>query len=106
MLSLREHPQGIVFKIFVQPRSSKNTISGVHGDAIKIKLTAPPVDNAANNMCIQHLARCLGVPKSCLEIISGHTGRTKQILFKWEGDNISKKERKHLADAITSLIPS
>jgi len=103
-LSLREHPRGIIFKAFVQPRSSKNAISGAHADAIKINITAPPVDNAANKMCIQHLSKCLGVSKSSLEIISGHTGRTKQILFKCGEDNVTEKERKRMADAVISLI--
>jgi len=106
MLSLNEHPEGIVFKIFVQPRSSKNTITGIHGDALKIKLTAPPVDNAANKMCVQFLAKCLGVSKSSLEIMSGHTGRNKQILLRSEGDGDTETERTRLSDLIVSLISS
>ncbi|MCJ7616795.1 MAG: DUF167 domain-containing protein [Desulfobacterales bacterium] len=81
-LFLQENPQGIFFKVFVQPKSSKNIIAGIYGDAIKIKLTAPPVDGAANKMCIKFLAKCLKVPKTSLEIISGHTSRTKYVLYK------------------------
>lgn len=84
MLSLQETPQGIVFKVFVQPRSSKNAIAGLYGDALKIKLTAPPVEGAANKMCIQYLAKCLKVSKSSLEIVSGQSNRNKMVLVKWQ----------------------
>jgi len=106
MLSLKEHPEGIVFKIFVQARSSKNTIAGIHGDALKIRLTAPPVDDAANKMCVKFLAKCLDVSKSSLEIISGHTGRNKQILLRCEGDGDTETERTRLSGLIASLISS
>ena len=76
------HPEGLVLKIFVLPRSSKSMLAGRHGGALKLKLTAPPVEGAANKMCITFLARHLGLPKSSLEIVSGHTGRTKLILVR------------------------
>ena len=79
---IQPHPEGLVLKIFVLPRSSKNMLAGRHGDALKIKLTAPPVEGAANKMCITFLARHLGLPKSSLEIVSGHAGRTKLILVR------------------------
>ena len=50
MLSIQENPRGVVFKVLIQPRSSKNTLAGLHDDALKVKLTAPPVNNAANRM--------------------------------------------------------
>jgi len=62
MLFIREHPEGIVFKVFVQPRSSKNQIVGAHGDALKVKVTAPPVAGAANRMCLKFLAKNLSDP--------------------------------------------
>ena len=93
---IKNHSQGIVFKIFVQPRSSKNTITGLYGDAVKIRLTAPPVDGAANKMCIKFLAKSLTVPKSSLEIISGHTGRTKQVLLKSKNKQVTGQDREHL----------
>ena len=103
MLSIREHPDGIIFKIFVQPRSSKNVIVGLHGDALKIKLTAAPVDNAANKMCIKFMAKHLGVSNSQLEIISGHTSRTKQLLLRSSKPKISENEFKRLKGLITAL---
>ncbi|MFZ0134704.1 MAG: DUF167 domain-containing protein [Desulfobacterales bacterium] len=76
------HPEGFVLKVFVLPRSSKNMLVGRHGDTLKIKLTAPPVDGAANTLCLKFLARRLGLPRSSLEIVSGHAGRTKLILVR------------------------
>jgi uncharacterized protein (TIGR00251 family) len=78
-LTIQEKPDGLVFKIRVQPRSSQNRIAGLHGDALKINLTAPPVDNAANKACGAFLAGLLAVPKSAVSIVSGHTGRNKQV---------------------------
>ena len=86
-LSLKETSDGIAFNVFVQPRSSKNSVVGLYGDALKIKLTAPPVEGAANKMCIDFLAKQLGVAKSTLSIISGHSSRTKRILITYD-DNI------------------
>ncbi|QTA93703.1 DUF167 domain-containing protein [Desulfonema magnum] len=106
MLFIQENSDGVMFKIFVQPKSSKNAIVGLHGDALKIKLTAPPVDGAANKMCIKYLSKCLGIPKSLIEIRSGHTGRTKQILLRYKNNNISKDEQEHLKQLIGSLIIS
>ena len=91
-LFLQENPQGIFFKVFVQPKSSKNMITGIYSDAIKIKLTAPPVDGAANKMCIKFLAKCFKVPKTSLEIISGHTSRTKYVLYKQKHNNKDRRE--------------
>ena len=103
-LSIRRHPEGIIFKVFVQPKSSKNIIVGLHGDALKIKLTAPPVDNAANAMCIKFLAKALRVSKSSLDIIAGHTGRNKQVLLKTDRDSITAEEYNRLEQRIKDLI--
>lgn len=104
MLLIHEHPEGITFKIFVQPRSAKNTIVGLHDDALKLKLTAAPVDNAANKMCVKFLAKTLGVSKSQVEIISGHTSRTKQILLRSDQSKISETEYKTLKATIHNLV--
>lgn len=104
MLSIHENPQGITFKVFIQPKSSKNMIAGLHGDALKIKLTAPPVDGAANKMCVQYLAKCLKVSKSSLEIVSGQTGRAKLILLRFAAGSDPEQELKRLKALILSLL--
>ena len=106
MLCIQKKAGGIVFKIFVQPRSSKNMIAGLHDDALKVKLTAPPVNNAANKMSIKFLAKALGVPKSSLEIVSGHTSRNKQVLLHSDRPGISEKEYNRLQQMIMNLASS
>jgi uncharacterized protein len=105
-LSVRRNPQGIVFKVFVQPKSSQNMIVGLHGDALKVKLTAPPVDNAANMMCVKFLAKALKVPKSSLDIIAGHTGRNKQVLLKAGHSGITAEEYNRLEQLIEKIACS
>ena len=53
MKFVTSHPEGFLLTVTVQPRASRNQVVGIHDDSLKIKLTAPPVDNAANKMCIQ-----------------------------------------------------
>jgi len=80
-------------------------ISGQHGDALKIKLTAPPVDDAANKMCVQYLAKCLKIPKSSIEILSGHTSRTKRLLLRYKNDkHASGAEQSRIRSLISSLL--
>ncbi len=79
MIDLKETPQGILFTVYVQPRASKNAIVGAHQNALKIKLTAPPAEGAANRQCIEVLARALDVPKSTVAITAGLASRRKQI---------------------------
>jgi uncharacterized protein (TIGR00251 family) len=82
MLWIRETPDGAMFKVAIQPRGSKNEIVGLHGDAVKIKLTAPPVEGAANKMCVVFLAKRLNVPPSAVEIVQGHRSRFKTVLVR------------------------
>jgi uncharacterized protein (TIGR00251 family) len=79
---------GIQFKIKVQPRSSKNEISGIQGDALKVKLIAPPVDGEANEACIRFLSKIFAVPRKRIKIISGQTSPHKII----EIENITEDE--------------
>ena len=94
---IRESADGLSFTIFVQPRASKNQVAGVHGDALKIRLTAPPVEGKANKMCTAFLARVLGVSKSAVEIVSGHTGRTKKVKIACGGQEQSVLRKRLLA---------
>ncbi len=68
-----------VLAVRIQPRSSKNGIVILPDGALKIRLTAPPVDGAANEALIAFLSRTLQVSKSQIEIVSGHTAREKRI---------------------------
>lgn len=103
MLRLQETEEGITFRALIQPRASKNMIAGIHDDALKIKLTAPPVEGAANKMCISFLAKCLGLPKSAVDIRSGRSSRKKRILIRWD-PGASPKDRARIKKAIASLI--
>ena len=102
VIAVQRTSEGLCFKVFVQPRSSRNMIAGIHQDALKIKLKAPPVDGAANRMCIEYLAKCLGVAKSSLEITAGLTGRNKTLLVRAE----TQAQRDELCRRIQSLPAS
>ncbi len=69
----------VVFKVQVVPRASKNEIVGAHNGALKVRITAPPVDGAANAELIKVLAKKFGVAKSAVEIVGGQTSKHKQI---------------------------
>lgn len=76
---ITETGNGVKFKLKIQPRASKNEVSGFQGDALKVRLTAPPVDGEANEACIEYIARLLAVPKKTVRIVAGHTSPHKMI---------------------------
>ena len=80
--------QSAVLSVRIQPRASKNEITRIEGGKFKIRLTAPPVDGAANEALVKFLADQLNVSRSQVEIVSGHTGREKiiKIIGKSEPD--------------------
>jgi uncharacterized protein (TIGR00251 family) len=69
----------MVLNLHIQPRASKSEVCGIQGDALKIRLTSPPVDGAANKLCREFLAELFHVPKSAVEIISGEASRHKRV---------------------------
>jgi uncharacterized protein (TIGR00251 family) len=78
----------------VQPRASRTEVAGRHGDAVKIRVAAPPVEGAANKELIAFLAKRLGLSKSALEVVKGAQGRDKLI----EIEGLTEKEvRERLA---------
>ncbi len=72
----------MIFAVRVIPRASKSEIAGEHDGALKVRLAAPPVDGEANEELIKLLAKEFGVAKSSVEILSGHTSKTKQVAVK------------------------
>ena len=79
MIPVRQHGSDVSFAIRVHPRAKKNAITGEVGDALKLALTAPPVDGKANEACIDFFAKLLKVPRSSVTIAAGQTNRNKVI---------------------------
>ena len=69
----------LILRVHVQPRSREDRIVGVHGDALKIKITSPPVDGKANHFLCDYLAQLCSISKSSVKIESGDTARIKRI---------------------------
>ncbi len=76
-LQVRKTPMGLEIRLHVQPRAKRSEISGIHGGALKVKVTAPPVDDAANRAILEFFSSLLGISKSCLQITSGLKSRDK-----------------------------
>jgi uncharacterized protein (TIGR00251 family) len=82
---IREKGQGVVLTVQVVPRASRNEVAGIHGDALRIRLQAPPVEGAANAALIAFLAETLGIRQRQVEILSGHSSRRKTVLVSGLG---------------------
>ena len=78
-LPIRESGGGVTFAVRVIPRAARNEIAGVQGAALKVRLTAPAVDGAANSALIEFLAQRLGVRKSAVTIVSSSKSRSKTV---------------------------
>ena len=76
---LRSHADGVTIAIRLQPRASRMEIGELTGNELKIKVTAPPVDSAANEALVQFLAKVLGCPRNQVELIRGQTSRSKVV---------------------------
>ena len=78
----------IRFSAIIQPRSSKNEVTGVYNDALKIRLTSPPVDNKANKACMSFFAKWLGISPSKISLVQGLSSKNKII----EVDGLTEKQ--------------
>ncbi len=78
-LRIRDEGGAVTFDVRVAPRASREAIIGLHDGALKVALTAPPVDGAANGALIALLAKQLGVAKSSVEIVRGATSKNKTV---------------------------
>jgi uncharacterized protein (TIGR00251 family) len=70
---------GVLLRVRVQPRSRAERLEGVQGDQLRVRLTAPPVEGAANAACMAFLAKTLGVSRSRVQIRTGAKGRSKVL---------------------------
>ena len=79
---IRQSDEGILLPVHLQPGAKKTELAGRHGDALKIKVQAPPVEGAANDAAIRFLAKTLGVSRSRVELIRGHKSREKSFCIQ------------------------
>jgi uncharacterized protein len=78
-LKVHETGTGLVIRLHVQPRAKRSEVVGLHDGALKIKVMAPPVDDAANRAIIEFFSKLLGMPKSRLQILAGEKSRDKTL---------------------------
>ena len=79
MIPVQESARGITFAVKVHPRARKNAITGTMGDALKLALTAPPVEGRANQAVIEFFVDLFQIPRSSVTIASGETSRNKVV---------------------------
>jgi len=79
MIPVHESAKGITFAVKVHPRARKNAITGIVGNALKLALTAPPVEGRANQAVIEFFAELFAIPRSSVTIASGETSRNKIV---------------------------
>ncbi len=79
MIPVHESAKGITFAVKVHPRARKNAITGIVGNALKLALTAPPVEGRANQSVIEFFAELFAIPRSSVTIASGDTSRNKIV---------------------------
>ncbi len=98
MLKIMKTATGPIFRVRVQPGASKSEIVGVQEDALRIRISAPPVEGKANRALVQFLAEQLEVRRSQVEILSGHATRRKTIHIIGKG---TQNKLQKLIDSIS-----
>ncbi|HYE16050.1 MAG TPA: DUF167 domain-containing protein [Pyrinomonadaceae bacterium] len=79
MIEHTESGGAVTFRVKVVPRSSRASVAGEHGGALRVRVTSPPVEGAANDELVRLLARELGVPARSVEIVAGHSTKNKTV---------------------------
>ncbi|EOW6734394.1 DUF167 family protein YggU [Cronobacter dublinensis] len=79
MSAVSKTVDGLVLRLYIQPKASRDSIIGLHGDELKVAITAPPVDGQANAHLVKYLAKQFRVAKSQVMIEKGELGRHKQV---------------------------
>lgn len=73
---------GVILSIFVQPKASKTEFVGIHGDALKFRVAAPPVEGQANAQLCRHVAKLFSLPQRAVSVCSGQANRNKRIALE------------------------
>ncbi len=84
----------VILTLHIQPGAKKTEIVGLHGEALKIRLAAPPVDGKANAALVAFLAKLCGVSRSDVALVSGESARAKRVRIVGAA-----------AEALTALVP-
>ncbi len=103
MIATEETATSLGFPLLVVPRSSKNAVAGAHDQALKIKLTAPPVEGKANQAAVRFLAKALGVPRPDIAIVTGQTGRRQQVRISFADDAEGRTSRRRVKTLLAGL---
>ena len=82
---------GAELSVHIQPGAAKSEISGLHGDALKIRIHARPVEGAANMALTEFMATCLGVPRKAVKIVRGEKSRRKSVWVAIESDEAIRR---------------
>ena len=85
---LKPVSNGTVVSLYIQPRASKNEVIGEQNGALKVRLTSPPVEGAANKLCCEFIAKLCGVAKRDVSILSGDKSRHKRVLVLGLGPDV------------------
>lgn len=94
-VAVKMEQQNLLLRLYIQPKASRDQWCGIHGDELKLAITAPPVDGKANQHIIKLLSKAFKVPKGSIEIQKGELGRHKQVRV------IAPQQ---LPDAISTLL--
>jgi len=94
---IKDRSGNVELRIHCQPRASKTEIVGLHGEALKVRLIAPPVEGQANTELCQFLARYFGVLRQEVQILSGKGGKQKRVLLKG-------KTAQEIQDCLTHIV--
>ncbi|HKN04089.1 MAG TPA: DUF167 family protein YggU [Buttiauxella sp.] len=79
MSAVSQTADGLVLRLYIQPKASRDSLIGLHGDELKVAITAPPIDGKANAHLVKYLAKQFRVAKSQVVVEKGELGRHKQV---------------------------
>jgi len=79
VLRISEREGSVRFNVRVQPRASRAGVDGLHGDALRVRVNAPPVDGAANEAVVELFAELLRVPRRAVRVVAGESSRSKVV---------------------------
>lgn len=82
---------GAELSVHIQPGAAKSEIAGLHGDAVKIRIHARPVEGAANQALTEFVATCIGVPRKAVKILRGEKSRQKTVWVALEADEVERR---------------